>query len=115
MMEQASQRRTIPSRLLLVDDDPVLLDALSGTLHNRFGHFQLDLSPTADEAIARLHGTPYDTVISDVNMPRMNGLELLGKVKQLTPKTPVILISGHVDDAFISKAFEKGVAGFIAR
>ncbi len=115
MMEQASQRRTIPSRLLLVDDDPVLLDALSGTLHNRFGHFQLDLSPTADEAIARLHGTPYDTVISDVNMPRMNGLELLGKVKQLTPKTPVILISGHVDDAFISKAFEKGVAGFIAK
>ena len=39
-------------------------------------------------------------------MPGMNGLQLLGTVKQLAKKTPVVLISGHADDAFILKAFK---------
>ena len=63
MMEQASKRPTIPSRLPLIDDGPSQdVRAFRGLFTTEyFGHFQLDLSPTADEAIARLHETPYDT------------------------------------------------------
>jgi DNA-binding NtrC family response regulator len=66
-----------------------LLEALAGILHNRLDHFQLDACLTAQEAITHLHTRPYNTVISDVNMPGMNGLQLLGTVKQLAKKTPV--------------------------
>ena len=48
-------------------------------------------------------------------MPGMNGLQLLGTVKRLAKKTSVVLISGHADDAFISKAFKDGMASFIAK
>ncbi|WP_447982960.1 response regulator transcription factor [Nitrospira sp. Nam74] len=59
------------SRLLLVDDDPALLDALSGTLQSRFGHFSLDTCDCGARALNLAKREKYDTIIVDVNMPNM--------------------------------------------
>ena len=83
MVEQAGDtsphnfhsRRTSPAQLLLVDDDPALLEALAGTLQNRLGHFTLETSDTGTKALDRVTTKPYDTIIADVNMPGMNGIQ----------------------------------------
>lgn len=103
------------SHLLLVDDDPALLDALSGTLEARFGHFSLDTSDSGAKALELVKRKHYDTIIVDVNMPNVDGFEVLAGVKNLQPQTPVLLISGHADRTMIEKAIEKGATEFIPK
>jgi CheY-like chemotaxis protein len=79
-------RRHRPAHVLLVDDDPALLEALAGTLQLRLGHFTLDTCDTGMKALARVTAKHYDTIITDVNMPGMNGLEFLTQVRQVRPK-----------------------------
>ena len=64
-----------PADVLLVDDDHMLLEALSGTLQLRLGHFTLDTRDTGMKGLAALSATRYDTIITDVRMPGMSGLE----------------------------------------
>jgi DNA-binding NtrC family response regulator len=113
-MSPGGSRRQ-PARLLLVDDDPVLLHALSGTLANRLGHYLLDTCDTGIRALECVATHHYDTIISDVNMPGMNGLEFLIQAKRVRPHTPVVLISGHADDAVIAQAIDARVDDFIVK
>jgi DNA-binding NtrC family response regulator len=103
------------SHLLLVDDDQALLNALSGTLEARFGHFSLDTSDSGAKALELAKRKHYDTIILDVNMPNVDGFEVLAVVKKLQPQTPVLLISGHADATMMEKAIEKGATELIAK
>ena len=103
------------ANVLLVDDDHALLEALSGTLQLRLGHFTLDTCDTGMKALASVTTTHYDTIITDVRMPGMSGLEFLTRVKEAQPQTPVVLISGHGDRALVSKALEAGASDFIGK
>jgi len=98
-----------------VDDDHALLEALAGTLQGRLGHFTLDTCDTRNEGVSRVTAKHYDTIITDVNMPGMNGLEFLTQVRQVRPLTPVVLISGHAEPAVVSKAIDAGAADFIVK
>lgn len=49
---------------------------------------------TAEKAFARLEADEYDVVLTDISMPGLSGLELLGHVRQKFPDTPVIIVSG---------------------
>ncbi|HET7057103.1 MAG TPA: response regulator [Nitrospiraceae bacterium] len=108
-------RRLRSAQLLLVDDDPALLEALSGTLQLRLEHVTVDTCDTAIKALAYATDKQYDTIISDVNMPGMNGLEFLTLVRQVQPLAPVVLISGHADHVLVSKLLDAGAADFIAK
>ncbi|HTK88122.1 MAG TPA: response regulator [Nitrospiraceae bacterium] len=110
-----SKRRHCQAHLLLVDDDPVLLEALSGTLQNRLTNFTLDTCETGMKALECVAVKHYDTIISDVNMPGMNGLQFMIRAREVQPQTPVVLLSGHADRALISKAIDAGAADYIAK
>ena len=69
---------TLPtSRLLLVDDDPALLLALSGMLRNRLGPCTVDACGSGVQALDFIGAHTYDTIISDVTMPGMDGWQFL--------------------------------------
>jgi len=114
---EAIQRHPLPdpSRLLLVDDDPMLLDALSGTLEARLGHYTLDACDSGARALELAKQQHYDTIIVDVNMPNMTGLEFLTQVKQVQPQVPVLVITAHADKTVMARAFEGGAADFIPK
>ena len=117
-MEDTQEQRRVShasSRLLLVDDDPALLEALSGTLQNRLGHYTLHTSQTGMKALECVKASPYDAIITDWNMPGMSGLQLLEAVKQVRPQTPVVLISGHADQTLIAQALQAGATDFITK
>src|SRR5437660_1325242 len=50
-----------------------------------------------EEAVKYLEATPVDVVVSDYLMPKMNGMQLLGKAKQLQPEAARVLLTGHAD------------------
>ena len=82
------------TRVLVVDDDETIRDTLYELLSD---DYICQTAETAEKAIARLQADTYDVVLTDISMPGLSGLELLGQVRQRFPQTPVIVISGISD------------------
>jgi YesN/AraC family two-component response regulator len=83
------------TRILIVDDEVHVVGALR-RLFRREG-FCIEVALNGAEAIEKLATFEADVVISDLKMPGMDGLELLGQVLRIAPKTVRVLISGHAD------------------
>lgn len=82
------------SLILVVDDDEVIRDTLYDLLSE---NYDCQTADSAEQALARLEVESYDVVLTDISMPGLSGLELLGHVRQKYPDTPVIIISGISD------------------
>ena len=82
------------SLILVVDDDENIRDTLYDLLS---AEHDCQTAETAEQALARLEVDSYDVVLTDISMPGLSGLELLGTVRQKYPDTPVIIISGISD------------------
>lgn len=81
----------VRSRILIVDDEPEITAILSDLF---FGMHDCTTAGSAEAALDQLAGGTYDLVISDITMPGMSGLEMIPHVKQLSPNTVVVMISG---------------------
>jgi DNA-binding NtrC family response regulator len=79
--------------LLVVDDEPQMLIAINETL--RRSGYSITTAGSGMEALRRLKEKYYQLVITDLRMPEVSGLDLLRKVKHLTPQTPVILLTAY--------------------
>lgn len=81
----------VPTRILLVDDEEEITDILADLLSE---DYTCQKAGSAEEALARLQGSEFELVISDITMPGMSGLEMIPHVKELAPNTVVVMISG---------------------
>jgi two-component system response regulator FlrC len=79
--------------LLVVDDEPQMLIALNETL--RRSGYSITTAGSGMEALCRLKEKYYRLVITDMRMPEVSGLDLLRKVRNLAPQTPVILLTAY--------------------
>jgi DNA-binding NtrC family response regulator len=82
------------SRILLVDDEPFLLDALHMLLRRKRPEWSFRLAPGSAEALDALAEEPADVVVSDLGLPGMDGAALLEQVSQTHPATGRVLLSG---------------------
>jgi two-component system chemotaxis response regulator CheY len=103
-------------RLLLVDDETVALD-LGTKLLNRIGFSAIDTATSGRAALAQLETNAYRAVISDWNMPEMNGLELLSKIRKddRWRKTPFLMTSVDGDIERVRVARKFGVDAFLLK
>ena len=83
------------AELLIVDDDKTIREFLY-ELFDEKGH-RCHLAETAEQALERLETEEYDVVLTDISMPGLSGVELLGLIRQRQENTPVIIISGLSD------------------
>lgn len=103
------------AKVLIVDDDTALLQALPQALYLRMGHVQVDTSDSALGALELIRTQEYDAIVSDIKMPGMDGLALLAKIQELRPKTPTLLITGHGDHNLAIQALRGGAYDFIQK
>ena len=100
---------TSKGKILIVDDDPVLLDLLADTL-KAIG-YQTVAATDGSEALTQLRehdqGT-FDILITDIKMPNMSGLTLLKKIRRLYPDLPVLFITGVVSEETMAAASPDG-------
>jgi PAS domain S-box-containing protein len=101
-------------RVLHVDDEPMVCDVTRLCLE-RGGRFKVDNVHTAEEALILLKGESYACVISDYEMPSMNGLELLKEIRTFDPEIPFILFSGRGREAVIIDAINTGADFYIQK
>ena len=86
---------TMSEKILLVDDEPNVLQACERLLHKRF---EMDAAVGGAAALNAIKTTgPYAVVLSDLRMPQMDGIELLTKVKNFAPDTVRIMLTGNAD------------------
>jgi response regulator RpfG family c-di-GMP phosphodiesterase len=78
-------------RILIVDDEPEITAILTDLFS---GEYDCDAAPSAEEAIDTLKNREFELVISDITMPGMSGLDMIPHVKQLSPYSVVVMISG---------------------
>ena len=106
---------TATPQILLVDDDLALLQALPHMIALRIHGVMVDTSDSAQQALEKIQEHDYDTIVSDIKMPGMDGLELLVKIHELRPEIPTMLITGHADQALITQAIRGGAYDFIQK
>ena len=82
--------------VVIVDDEEMVLTSLSAYLTLETEYCVATFSDT-DDALSEIEDNQVDVVISDFLMPRMNGVQFLGRVKQAQPEASRILLTGHAD------------------
>src|SRR5580765_2144224 len=103
------------ARILLVDDDVALLEALPQAILLRMQEIQIDTSETATDALERIKDVDYDAIVTDIKMPVMDGLALLEEIGKVRPGTPTLLITGHGEHDLAVQALRGGAYDFVAK
>ncbi len=102
-------------RVLVVDDEEDMLWMLQRNLNKGMPDVEILAAKSAEEALAILSDQPANLVITDINMPGMNGLDLLIEINNRFPKTSVIIMTAYPSNAYENKAMMSGSLRFIEK
>ena len=98
-------------KILIVDDDPQVVEVLRRFLENGSPGYLVRVATNGEDAVAELKVEAPDLVLLDLNMPRMNGVEVLRHVDR---NIPVMIVSGNTDSA-PAEALKLGAFAYIPK
>lgn len=99
-------------RLLLVDDSRAIRSFLESRLQ---GHFELTLAENGARALELVRRSPFDLVLSDINMPELNGIELFQHAKRVRPALPIVLMTDANIDHYLADARHNSIRHILAK
>ena len=109
MMEKSDDQL----RLIIIDDEPIVGKRLK-QVFSKMG-FNVEIFTNPLSALEFMEKNPFDIVVTDFKMEELDGMEILGKVKQLNPKARVIIITGYAKPETAKEAFKSGVFDFMVK
>lgn len=113
--QQPPAPRTLNSALI-VDDHPLFCDALSMTLKSVAGIDQIETTDRLETAIRRMDLTPApDAVVLDLNLPDVDGVDGLIRLRQAAGDVPILVVSSLADNRVIGACLAAGAAGFVPK
>ena len=103
-------------KLLIVDDSTMLRDMLSYAL-NEGGYTDVTEAVDGVDGLEKAKSTMFDLIISDVNMPNMDGLTMVGEIRKLPQyvKTPILVLTTERGDDMKAKGKQSGATGWIVK
>ena len=100
-------------RILVIDDEPRMVDSLK-TLLTMEGYDVIG-EQTTDMALERLDKTEFDLMITDIKMPKLDGMEMMRQARKRDPQICVILITGYASLDTARGAVEEGAFGYLTK
>ena len=110
---RAASQGAARGRVLLVDDDPALLRGYARQL--RHSGWTVDEAGEGREALARLGGSKFDVIVTDIDMPALSGVELLRVLRARNDRTPVVLMTGGPSVGTAIAAVELGAFRYLLK
>jgi two-component system chemotaxis response regulator CheY len=102
-------------RILVVDDNPSVRRYLRTVLEQHDDWRVCDEARNGQEAVDRFRQIRPDVVVLDFQMPEMNGLEAARIIAQLSPKTPILMVTLHLSKQLAEEARKVGIRGACAK
>jgi CheY-like chemotaxis protein len=99
--------------ILVVDDEKEMLEVIGRTLSSR--GYEADLAADAKLALEKLTERKFDLLVTDVNMPGLDGIELIRYVLKINPYQKIIIITGFPSQDLQAEAFKLGVLRFMIK
>ena len=120
MERLTSDERETPTQILVVDDEPDIELMMRQKMRRqiRKGRYAFDFALNGIEALEKLNAPrdpPYDLLVTDINMPKMNGLELLGEIARRNAEVKSIVVSAYGDMDNIRTAMNLGAVDFVTK
>ncbi|HEX3028566.1 MAG TPA: response regulator transcription factor [Clostridia bacterium] len=103
-------------KVFIADDDPYILEGIRHIL--RWEEFGIEIIGTASngfEALEALKKHPADILITDIKMPKMDGLELIKRVRDTNPAARFIILSGYDDFEYLKESIKLGIENYILK
>lgn len=104
-----------PKKILIVDDEEDLTWGLSRSLRKENALFEVACANSGAEAMLYLAESRFDLVISDIQMPKMNGLELVLEIRKKYPGTKIIIMTAYGSPEMEEKVHRRGDFGYIEK
>ena len=101
------------AKILIVDDEPAIRRTLKDILESE--KYKVDEAIDGLDCLVKVKRTKYDVIISDIKMPKMDGMEALERLEIIAPDVPVIMISGHGDIETAVDAVKRGAFDYISK
>lgn len=98
---------------LYIEDEAAIRDVIGGLLKSFFKEFLICENGVEGLNLFKEHQDKIDLIITDINMPKMNGLDMLDKIKEISPFIPMVITTAHNDVNFLHRAIDIGVTGYI--
>lgn len=111
----SGEKKLIPMKILLVDDHVILMDGIKSLLEGVEEFEVVAAKSSAEEALEYLKHHEIDILVSDYNLPGMDGLDLVKAVKRILPKTKIIVLSQHDEVHLVKEILKEGVQGYILK
>jgi DNA-binding NtrC family response regulator len=98
--------------VLIVDDEPVICKLLSKQLA---GRYEVTTVPNGSQALGEVMRSRPDVIVLDINLPGLNGVQLLRAFHEFAPTVPVIVTTGFDSQAMAKEAMESGAYAFVPK
>jgi DNA-binding NtrC family response regulator len=99
-------------RILIVDDEPLIIEVLSEHFK---AHYDTETAMNGTDALAAVVRQRPDLMLLDINMPRMNGVEVLKDVKKIDESIPVIMVTANEQISVAADALKSGAFGYVPK
>jgi len=106
---------SVPIRVLHVDDEPEFADLTATFLEREHAQLDIETANGASDGLDRLAGVDVDCIVSDYDMPGMNGIEFLERVRETNPNLPFILFTGKGSEEIASEAVSAGATDYLQK
>lgn len=100
--------------VLVVDDSPVDRAFVVDLLSSQSG-WKVESAPSGVAALDQMETTPPDVVVTDMQMPKMDGLRLVTTIRELHPGVPVVLMTAFGSETLAIEALEQGAASYVPK
>jgi two-component system, NtrC family, nitrogen regulation response regulator NtrX len=100
-------------KILIIDDEKAIRNTLKDIL--QYEKYEVDEASDGAEGLQKAEAGKFDLVLCDIKMPKMDGLEVLGKLQEMNPDLPVVMISGHGNIETAVDAIKKGAFDYISK
>jgi DNA-binding NarL/FixJ family response regulator len=115
MPANVSSTEPLLIRVAIVEDDAVIRRSLSQIVSEARGLSCVAACATAEEGLKRLPHLMPDVVLMDINLPQMSGIECVRRLRDVLPKTQVLMLTVYEDSDSIYRALRAGASGYLLK